>query len=140
MLLSLAAHCAASKTNFAIVSVVSGPVPQPHYAQAITNRALYSTRHNYVFRLYAHIDESRPASWSKVLAVKDTILLGIFEWVMVMDADALVTNMATTLDHLVPADDQIDIVLARDCRLSTPVILGMFVAFQQQSLRCCVPS
>ena len=115
-LLILGAHGAATTaTKFAIVSVVSGPVPAPHYAQAITNRALYSTRHNYVFRLYSHIDESRPAAWSKVLAVKQTILLGLYDWVMVMDADALVTNLATTLDHLVPADDQIDIVLAKDC-------------------------
>ena len=119
--------------RFAIVSVVTGPVPQPFYAQGITNRALYATRHRYVLRVFARIDHERPAPWSKVLALKSTIKSGQFDWLLWMDSDALITNFETHLDEFLPNEEEVDIVVSRDCTgLNTGVFL---LRCSQSSLR-----
>ena len=101
-------------SRFAIVSVVTEPVP-PYYAQGITNRALYATRHGYAFRLYNKIDIERPTSWSKVLALKSTMKSGHFDWLLWLDSDALITNFETSLDEFLPKGPDIDMVVSRDC-------------------------
>ena len=116
--------------KFAIVSVVTGPVPQTFYAQGITNRALYATRHHYVLRVFNRIDHERPAPWSKVLALKSTIKSGQFEWLLWMDSDALITNFETHLDDFLPAAQEVDIVVSRDC---TGLNTGIFLLRCSQS-------
>ena len=110
--------------RFAIVSVITGPVPKAYYAQAVTNRALYATRHSYTLRLFPTIDERRPTAWSKVLAMKSTIRSAQYDWILWMDADALITNFEISLDEFVPYGDEIDMLVATDCNgLNTGVFL-----------------
>ena len=40
-----------------------------------------------------------------MLALKDTIKHGGFDWLLWLDGDAIITNLATTLDEFVPAED-----------------------------------
>lgn len=121
---------ATDAVRFAIVSIVTGPVPQPFYAQGITNRALYATRHNYAFKLFARIDHERPASWSKVLALKSTIKSGHFDWILWMDSDALITNFETHLDDFLPNEKEVDLVVSKDC---FGVNMGIFLLRCSQS-------
>ena len=114
-------------TRFAIVSVVSGPVPQPFYAQGITNRALYATRHDYALRVFNKIDHERPTPWSKILALKSTMKTEHFDWLLWMDGDALITNFETHLDEFLPDTKGVDLVIAKDC---TGLNTGIFM------LRC----
>ena len=44
---------------------------------------------------------SRPASWSKILAVLSA--LDAYDWVMWVDADILITNTSMPLERLLPA-------------------------------------
>lgn len=114
----------ATAERFAIVSMVTGPAPKAYYAQSVTNTALYATKRGYAFRVYPKIDEQRPASWSKILALKKTITSKQFEWILWLDADVLITNFATRLDEFVPQDDNIDLVMSRDC---ANLNLGVFL-------------
>ena len=110
--------------RFAIVSVVTGPVPQPFYAQGITNRALYATRHDYALKVYNRIDHERPIAWSKILALKRTMRTGKFDWLFWMDSDAVITNFETHLDEFVPGATEKDLVIAKDCRgLNTGIFM-----------------
>lgn len=115
LLLCLLAQHFAAATRFMIVSLISGAVPKPYYAQAVVNRLLYATRHNYAIRLYPQLDERRAASWSKILALKSAIRMGASDWILWLDLDAIITNFDTRISELVPQDEAIDLVLAEDC-------------------------
>ncbi len=54
----------------------------------------------------------RPASWSKIRAVKHH--LKQYDWVFWVDADTLITNSSKKVESLLPEQDQPDLILTRD--------------------------
>jgi hypothetical protein len=74
----------------------------------------YAKRHGYGAVIEtARIDASRPASWSKLLLIERYLLENpACDWLMWIDADALVTNPQRRLEELV--DDNVDFVVAQD--------------------------
>jgi ADP-heptose:LPS heptosyltransferase len=81
----------------------------------ITRRRLreYADRHQYGLLHYEKLlDPSRPASWNKVLAVRNALLSRQSEWVMWMDADAIVMNLEFPATRLI--DDKVDLIFGSD--------------------------
>lgn len=91
----------------------SGPTFDDVMALSRGNKRAYAQRHG-----YALIDASvlrnfsRPASWSKILAVRSH--LARFDWVFWVDADTMVTNPAAQLEALLPAASTADLVITKD--------------------------
>eukprot|EP00198_Chlamydomonas_reinhardtii_P012687 XP_001702024.1 predicted protein [Chlamydomonas reinhardtii] len=66
------------------------------------NKQQYAALHGYRYVDASDLlDRSRPASWSKILAVLS--VLDSCDWVFWVDADTLITNMSTPLERLLPA-------------------------------------
>eukprot|EP00198_Chlamydomonas_reinhardtii_P000258 XP_001689593.1 protein with potential galactosyl transferase activity [Chlamydomonas reinhardtii] len=64
--------------------------------------AEYAALHGYTYADASGLmDASRPASWSKILAVLSA--LDAYDWVMWVDADILITNTSMPLERLLPA-------------------------------------
>ena len=57
----------------------------------------------------------------KVLALRSTIKIGHFDWLLWMDSDALITNLETRLPH----GKETDLVLSRDCGGTNMVVFMM---------------
>jgi len=57
-------------------------------------------------------DPSRPAAWSKIRAVRSALLSRQSEWVMWLDADAIVMNLEFPATRLI--DHQVDLIFASD--------------------------
>ena len=111
---STAAH-ANRGPRIAVVSISTGPVAKPYIAQGVVNKAMYATRNAYHFRLFHHMDASRPPSWSKILALKTLIKSREYDWIMWLDGDAVITNFGTRIESLIPKDPSIDFLVTRDC-------------------------
>jgi hypothetical protein len=86
----------------------------------------YAARHGYAALIATRlIDESRPASWSKLLLVEHYLArTPSCEWVMWIDADAVVTNPAQKVEDLI--DQEVDFLAAEDLPPS-PINLGVFL-------------
>ena len=116
MLTSWALAANASRGHrIAVVSISTGPVAKPYIAQAVVNKAMYATRNAYQFRLFHHLDASRPPSWSKILALKTAIKSREYDWIMWLDGDVVITNFGTRIETLLPSDPGIDFLITRDC-------------------------
>lgn len=79
----------------------------------------YALRHGYRFQDQSHLlDSSRPPAWSKILAVQDLFDDGC-DWVLWMDADAVIMNSTIELESRIPAPDSgIDLVVTHDRRFT----------------------
>ena len=89
--------------------------------------AAYARRHGYNAAIVvARIDESRPPAWSKLVLVERYLSRNpSCEWIMWIDADAVVTNPAIRVEDLVDGDA--DFLVAEDCPPS-PINTGVFLA------------
>lgn len=66
-----------------------------------SNKVNYAEKHGYTYEDASWIvSDERPASWSKILAVKH--FLKDVDWVMWLDADTIVTNSGIRLESLLP--------------------------------------
>jgi hypothetical protein len=68
---------------------------------------LYCARHNYAFINQVEIDRSRPACWSKLLAIHNA--LQEHEWVLWADSDTLISNASLRLEEL--CDSRYDLIV-----------------------------
>jgi len=89
----------------AAVAAAGGPAP-PRFDELLrltrANKARYAAAHGYAFIDASDaLDASRPASWSKIRAVKRH--LGSYDWVFWLDADTVITNPTFRLEALLPA-------------------------------------
>ncbi len=86
----------------------------------------YAARHGYAAVVATgKIDATRPASWSKLLLVERHLASNpACEWVMWIDADAVVTNPARRVEDLIGED--VDFLVAEDLPPS-PMNLGVFL-------------
>ncbi|XXG45419.1 hypothetical protein AAC387_Pa02g0506 [Persea americana] len=93
------------------------------------NKKAYADKKGYHFVDASNmIDKRRPASWSKIIAVK--ALLPYYDWVFWNDADTLVTNSTISLENILQAvtgttdfNSSPDLVLTEDF---TGVNAGLF--------------
>ncbi len=95
-----------------------------HAAQAIH---AYAQIHGYKAIIGTEtLDPSRPASWSKLLLVERYLMENpACQWIMWIDADAVITKPAQSLEHLLDANA--DFVVAEDIPPS-PINMGVFLA------------
>ena len=85
----------------------------------------YCKKHGYGFRAYIKgFDSSRPASWSKLLFIKDT--LRKYRWVFWMDADTAITNQEVKIEQLV-GNEEIVMGQHRDGMGGYALNMGVFL-------------
>lgn len=79
---------------------------------ATKNKQTYTARHGYTLVSAGadDIDRTRPAAWSKLLALRKN--LARFDWLVYFDADTLVMNQAVELECYI--DDRYDVVMTSD--------------------------
>lgn len=79
---------------------------------SIQNKRAYCALHGYTLLLAdGHmIDRSRPAAWSKVLALRH--FLPSYDWIVYMDTDTLVMNPDIKIETLI--DERYDVVISED--------------------------
>ncbi|WP_428305409.1 class I SAM-dependent methyltransferase [Lacipirellula sp.] len=98
--------------RFAMVTLWHGE--QYNELAAIVNPAkqAYCDRYGYDFKVFDHLlDSSRPASWSKILAVKE--ILAEYDWVIWTDVDAILWDPSIALRQLLQHEDK-DLVIQRN--------------------------
>lgn len=75
------------------------------------NKKQYSVKHDYDYIVYHHLlDETRPAAWSKILALLNH--LKDYEWLYWSDADSLIMNMSIKLESLI--DNNFNMIISRE--------------------------
>jgi mannan polymerase II complex MNN10 subunit len=133
-LLLLSCWTAASSANkqprIAILTLSPGMLAQPYVAQTVVNKAKYATRHGYTFSLFNHLDQSRDAFWSKILAVKSAIKSRKYDWIMWLDGAVVITNFRTRIESMLPGNSSIDFVVTRDCNM---INMGAFLIRASES-------
>ena len=91
--------------NDEVMAAVAG-ITAPRLSQ-------YANRHHYALLRYEKLlDPSRHASWNKILAVRNALLTRQSEWVMWMDADAMVMDLDFPATRLI--DDKVDLIFGCD--------------------------
>jgi hypothetical protein len=85
------------------------------------NKQNYANKHGYrLFDESAVLDQSRPASWSKIRAVQRLLAEESCDWVFWLDADTVVMNSEKRVESFLPASkgdatsEQIDLLLSAD--------------------------
>jgi galactosyl transferase GMA12/MNN10 family len=81
-----------------------------------SNKQKYADRYGYhVFDGSGHYDPSRPPAWSKIRAVQ-ALLIGPerCDWVLWMDADAVIMNSNIRIEDFLPADSSKDMIVVSD--------------------------
>lgn len=96
---------------------VNGTSTEPTFNDVMrlskANKVQYAQRHGYTFIDASDLlDASRPASWSKIVAVKH--YLQEFEWVFWVDADTVITNSSIKVESLLPAEHYPDFIVTKD--------------------------
>jgi hypothetical protein len=88
--------------------------------------AAYAKRHGYQAIIgKARIDVSRPPAWSKILLIERYLMENpACDWLMWIDADAVIADPARRLEDLV--DDNVDFLVAQD-QGSGPINAGVFL-------------
>lgn len=80
------------------------------------NRVHYAEKHGYtLYNASNLVDSTRPASWFKILAVKEAFRNGC-DWVFWMDSDSLIMNSEIRLEDILPSELDKDFVLAIDLK------------------------
>ena len=79
------------------------------------NKQKYATKHGYrLFDESDQLDQTRPASWSKIRAVQRLLKEESCDWVFWLDADTVVMNSDKKVEQFLPAGDTIDVLLSMD--------------------------
>lgn len=98
-------HRAIPATSVAVLTVATADVLD-RYSAAINSKRCYCHHHAYAFvldtnayHLPPHSRDGRPAHWNRVEALRR--LLPVFEWVVYMDADMLVSNSTPALTAMI---------------------------------------
>ena len=81
----------------------------------IDNKKRYCEIHGYRFiHASTTLDESRSASWVKLLHVQQQLLNPACDWLFFMDADTLITNRSVTLESIIGANRKEDVIYPSD--------------------------
>ena len=104
------------------------------------NQRRYAKKHHYGYTKYTEIlDTSRPAEWSKILALQDTMNKVKVPWLLWIDDDILITNPDISLESIVSQygsrpttfvpSPTIDLIITRDAHYleGVPINNGIFL-------------
>ncbi|GLI71280.1 hypothetical protein VaNZ11_016408 [Volvox africanus] len=88
------------------------------------NKRLFAEAHGYTYvDASDHLDNSRPASWSKIPAVLS--IMDQYDWIFWLDADTLITNLTIPVEAVLPTRGSApDLLLTED---STGVNAGVWL-------------
>lgn len=76
------------------------------------NKKKYAEKHGYdVFIYHNALDATRPAAWSKILAIQKH--LKDYDWIYWSDADSLIMNTDIKLESFI--DDNVDLIISKEC-------------------------
>lgn len=76
------------------------------------NKEKYAKKHGYdVFIYHKLLDNTRPAPWSKIIAIQKH--LADYDWIYWSDADSLIMNTDIKLENLI--DEKFDLVISKEC-------------------------
>ena len=111
------------RPDVGIVLLYDDQVEEPRFAGmesisalSIANKRAYAEAHGYSLHVAdgSVVDRSRPAAWSKLLALRTH--LPRHEWLLFMDMDTLVMNPALSLEAsgLLDGGDAFDVVMSED--------------------------
>lgn len=95
------------------ITIVTLATPEIHSYATLTfsNNYRYAKAHHYIFSPYMRtLDDRRPPSWSKVLALLDQ--MDFSDWLFWIDADAMFVNFDKKIESLI--DDNFDFIVASD--------------------------
>lgn len=82
--------------------------------QTLQNHQLYANKHGYRFQDgSSFIDTARPPAWSKIRAVQ-ALFREECDWVLWLDADAVIMNSDIRIESFVPADPNIHLLVTYD--------------------------
>lgn len=116
-----------SDSQFCVVTAYTDTISSWQKLGDLTSstKESYCRMHGYGFRAYTKgFDPARPASWSKLLFLKDT--LRTYQWVFWTDADVAITNPGVELERFVREGD---IVMGHhhDCKGGYALNMGVFM-------------
>lgn len=81
--------------------------------QSLENKRLFSELHGYTLIIETEaFERTRPAAWSKLIGLRRH--LEHYDWLLYLDADAVVMNPEKTVEALIPADPDTHLVLTDD--------------------------
>ena len=79
------------------------------------NKLKYAQKHGYSLYDASHLlDTSRPPAWSKIKAVQHQLESGDCDWVMWTDADTVIMNSDKKVEHFLPSDEDINLLVGSD--------------------------
>jgi hypothetical protein len=102
-----------TKPKIAIVSMYGGDWPPEVMRRVVMNKEFYAKYHGYaMIDGNKYVDNSRGVSWFKLLAVEEA--LHEYDYVMYIDADAVVMDLAKPLDSFIIAGQGADMIMTQD--------------------------
>jgi hypothetical protein len=112
------------KKNIAIVTLAT-PNMKSMTDISFKNHAFYAKKHDYNYvSYYDSLVDFKYVTWNKVFAISD--LISSFEYICWIDADAIFTNMDTTLESIIEQNPQKHLHVCDDIggwRLNTGVMI-----------------
>jgi hypothetical protein len=96
-----------------VLVTLSTPDIALYAAKSEVNKIRYCRKHGYGCAIYKDVlDANRPASWSKILALKEVFAAGKCDWCFWIDADAIITNSEIRLETII--DEEYDLIVSQD--------------------------
>lgn len=87
--------------------------------QTYQNHFHYAQKHGYTsVDGSSFLDTTRPPAWSKIRAVQHLLQEQQCDWVLWLDADAVIMNSDIPLESLLPASSEIDLIVTKDRRFT----------------------
>ncbi|KAL6061573.1 alpha-1,6-mannosyltransferase [Balamuthia mandrillaris] len=116
------------KERFVIITIATDE-RVPYRCQSIHNKRMYAQRHGYDFvALTRTLEPSRPAHWSKLLAVQQILYplgqqaLSRYDWAWLVDLDTVIMTPRLKLEDIIVEarklasnPETMDIVISKDC-------------------------
>ena len=124
------------KKNIAIVALAT-PNMKSMSDISFANHAFYAKKHNYNYISYYNtLVDFKYVTWNKVFVISD--LLSSFKYICWIDADAIFTNMDTTLESIINQNPQKHLHVCDDIggwRLNTGVMIWENCDWSKQVLK-----
>lgn len=99
--------CRTNQTAYAVVVVAAvgqghTPLKPPVLWASVANKRSYVMKHGYALYVVPSPLTHRPTAWDKVVALQAVLrFVRYLEWIWLVDADTLITNMDIDLDYIV---------------------------------------
>ena len=88
-------------------------------SQVLDNRRAYCDKFEYdIIVGNEYLDHSKPAAWSKLIAMINTLKKGIYDYVFYIDMDIVIMNMSRSIEEFIAVADSMnsntDIIMTND--------------------------